>query len=298
MVQDILIGTLVQGKPGADQYIRQIIPYGFESFAITFGESFKIDPAELAEKIMPELDARGLKIGAISLYCNPLKTDDAGALARQQFRRLIDCAPLYRTDIVSGFTGRVPGVPLPESIDRFREVWTPLAEYAGERNLRIAWENCPMRGNWQSGDHNIAHNPAAWELMFEAIKLPNIGLEWEPCHQMLQLIDPMPQLRQWVSKIFHIHGKDATIHRDVIAQYGIASSKTYAYHRVPGFGDCNWTDIISELRRGKFRGCINIEGWHDSVYCNTLEMTGQVHGLQYLKSCRGGDYVANPGVTE
>ena len=294
MQQDIRIGTLVQGKPGADQYIRQIIPHGFESFAITFGNAFKIAPEELAGQIMPLLESEGRKIGAISLYCNPLKDDEAGDLARQQFRHLIDCAPLYQTDVVSGFTGRVPGVPLPDSLARFKEVWTPLAEYAGERGIRIAWENCPMGGNWQTGDHNIAHNPAAWELMFEAIPLPNIGLEWEPCHQMVQLIDPMPQLRQWVSKIFHIHGKDATIHRDVIAKYGIASSKPFAYHRTPGFGDCNWADIISELRRGKFRGCINIEGWHDAVYRDALEMTGQVHGLKYLQYCRGGDYVANP----
>ncbi|NLF92319.1 MAG: sugar phosphate isomerase/epimerase [Oligosphaeraceae bacterium] len=296
MEQDIRIGTLVQGKPGADQYIRQIIPHGFESFAITFGDSFKIAPEELAGKIMPMLESEGRKIGAISLYCNPLKDDEAGERARRQFRQLIDCAPLYQTDVVSGFTGRVAGASVPDSLARFKEVWTPLAEYAGERGIRIAWENCPMSGNWLTGSHNIAINPAAWELMFEAIPLPNIGLEWEPCHQMLQLIDPMPQLRQWVSRIFHVHGKDATIHREVLAKYGIASPKTFAYHRVPGFGDCNWADIISDLRRGKFRGCIDIEGWHDTVYHDALEMTGQVHGLKYLQFCRGGDYVANPRV--
>ncbi|MBU2328433.1 MAG: sugar phosphate isomerase/epimerase, partial [Alphaproteobacteria bacterium] len=37
-----------------------------------------------------------------------------------------------------------------------------------------------------------------------------------------------------------------------------------------------------------------IEGWHDPVYRDALEMTGQVHGLNYLKNCRGGDFVADP----
>ena len=36
---------------------------------------------------------------------------------------------------------------------------------------------------------------------------------------------------------------------------------------------------------------IDIEGWHDPVYRGELEITGQVHGLNYLKNCRGGDII-------
>ena len=165
---------------------------------------------------------------------------------------------------------------------------------AADKGVRIAFENCEMGGNWKSGDWNIAHTPAAWELMFNALPADNLGLEWEPCHQMVKLIDPMPQLRKWVKKIFHLHGKDATILWDVVKEHGINGPQRFAFHRTPGFGDSNWTDIISELRRGGFKGSIDIEGWHDPVYCKDLEMTGQVHGLHYLKWCRGGDIVPNP----
>ncbi|MHC4886891.1 MAG: sugar phosphate isomerase/epimerase, partial [Planctomycetota bacterium] len=68
------------------------------------------------------------------------------------------------------------------------------------------------------------------------------------------------------------------------------------YHRTPGFGDSNWTDIISDLRHAGYKGSIDIEGWHDHVYCGELEMTGQVRALNYLKECRGGDLVPNPVV--
>ena len=54
------------------------------------------------------------------------------------------------------------------------------------------------------------------------------------------------------------------------------------------------TDIISDLRKSGFKGSIDIEGWHDPVYRDELEMTGQVHALNYLKNCRGGSFVANP----
>jgi sugar phosphate isomerase/epimerase len=130
--------------------------------------------------------------------------------------------------------------------------------------------------------------------MFDALPNKNLGLEWEPCHQMVSLIDPMPQLRQWVGKIFHLHGKDATVLWDVVRSKGVHGKAQFAFHRTPGFGDSNWTDIISELRRGGFRGSIDIEGWHDPVYRGDLEMTGQVHALKHLQNCRGGALVKNP----
>jgi sugar phosphate isomerase/epimerase len=65
--------------------------------------------------------------------------------------------------------------------------------------------------------------------------------------------------------------------------------------RTPGFGDSDWTRVISELRLAGYRGAIDIEGWHDPVYRGELELTGQVRALQYLKECRGGaTCVANP----
>lgn len=132
--------------------------------------------------------------------------------------------------------------------------------------------------------------------MFEAIDSPALGLQWEPCHQMVSLIDPIPQLRQWAAagKIFNVHGKDATVAWDVVRTYGIRGGRTYVWHRTPGFGDSNWTDIISILRMNGYRGSIDIEGWHDPVYAQELEMTGQVHALNYLKNCRGGAFVPNP----
>jgi sugar phosphate isomerase/epimerase len=134
-------------------------------------------------------------------------------------------------------------------------------------------------------------------MMFASIPSENVGLQWEPCHQMVSLIDPMPQLRKWVTKIYNVHGKDATVLWDVVKEYGCDGPKQFAFHRTPGFGDSNWTDIISELRRGGFTGSIDIEGWHDPVYREDLEMTGQVYALNYLKQCRGGvAYVTNPAV--
>lgn len=288
------IGTLVGGKD-AVRVIPQLIPYGFESFSITFWQTTGgIDLEDMAKKVGDVLAGHDVIISCLSLFGNPLMGEGESSDALASWERLIDSAHLFGTDLVTGFTGRIVDRPVDESIPRFKEVFGELARRAVDKGVRLAFENCNMGGDWQRGDWNIAHNPLAWEMMFDALPLDNLGLEWEPCHQMVQLIDPIPQLRKWANKIFHVHGKDATIAWDIISECGIGGPEPFVWHRTPGFGDSNWTDIISILRYSKYEGTIDIEGYHDPVYCGELEMTGQVRGLQYLKQCRGGEYVANP----
>jgi sugar phosphate isomerase/epimerase len=292
---DIRIGTLVNGGANTGSYIRQIKDHGFESFTITFWQTLGgTDLARLANEVKDAIGDDDIVISSIEIFGNPLESGPIDEETLAGWKALIDNAHLFGTDIVAGFTGRLRGQPLEASLPRYKEVFSELSKRAADKGLCLAFENCSMDGTWQSGDWNIAHNPAAWELMFDALPADNIGLEWEPCHQMVALIDPMPQLRDWVSKIFHVHGKDATIHWDIVRKYGVYGAKPFAFHRTPGFGDSNWTDIISDLRQGGYTGAIDIEGWHDPVYRGDLEMTGQVHGLNYLKRCRGGDFAQNP----
>jgi len=290
---DIRIGTLVQAHDDPAGYIRQILPHGFESFEITFGEHVgNMDLTKLAEDISRVLQESGntAVISSLGVYGNPL-TDQQTA---RDWARLIDAAEQFGCKLVCGFTGRIPDRPVPESLPRLKEVFEPLLRRAEDRGVRLALENCDMHGTWESGDWNIAHAPAAWEMIFGQLPSHALGLEWEPCHQMVSLIDPLPQLRQWVGKVLHVHGKDATLLWDVIRTRGIRGGQPYVYHRTPGFGDTNWTDVISILRAGGYRGSIDIEGWHDPVYRGELEMTGQVRALHYLKQCRGGPFVPNP----
>lgn len=307
---DIRIGTLVGAGMKAPAYIRQILPHGFESFGLTFWQTTQgVEWERLAEEVRKALAGSGAVISSIGVFGNPLETEPKDLETLRGLEDAIDHASLFGCDIVAGFTGRLRGRPIDESLPRFKEVWTPLVERAGAKGVRIAFENCDMGGSWQTGDWNIAHNPVAWEMMFHAIPLSNVGLEWEPCHQMVNLIDPMPQLAEWASRIFHVHGKDATVYWDRVRKYGVRTAvhediarksgsqgtKPFAYHRTPGFGDSDWAAIISELRMAGFRGSIDIEGWHDPVMKDDLEMTGQVTALQHLKRCRGA-YVANPVV--
>jgi sugar phosphate isomerase/epimerase len=291
---DVRIGTIVGTWSDPANYIRQILPHGFESFQLHFGDScLEKDLVKMAADVKEACGDKAI-ISAIGVYGNPLDSLPKDEATRKSFEVLIDHAHLFGTDIVTGFTGRLRDKPIDQSLPRFKEVFAPLAKRAADQGVRLAFENCPMGGTWRTGDWNIAINPAAWEMMFDAVPAENVGLEWEPAHQMAQLIEPLPQLRSWTKKIFHLHGKCATLKWDVIRQYGIYSPERFHFDRTPGFGDCNWTDIISDLRRFGFKGSIDIEGWHDPVYREELEMTAQVRAMNYLKYCRGGEFVPNP----
>ena len=286
---DIRIGTLAGMDKGA-AYLQQILPHGFESFSLTCWE--KIGTLDLKKTARECLETIGTKavISSIGLFGNPLQNKQTA----RDWAKIIDAAHWFNTDIVCGFAGAIENQPLPESMKTFKKVWEPLVKRAADKGVRIAFENCDMGGWWHAPRWNIAHSPTAGEMMFNELPYANLGLEWEPCHQLVSLVDPIAQLRKWAKKIFHVHGKDATVAWDVIRESGIRGGKPYVWHRTPGFGDTNWRDVISILRMNGFKGSIDIEGWHDPVYRGELEMTGQVHGLNYLKTCRGGNFVANP----
>jgi len=293
-MKQIRIGTLVRGNT-ATKVIPQIVEHGFESFGLTFWQTTgDFDFQRNADQINELKAKHGFTITTLNIFGNALTGAGNSADTVASWERLIDNAHLFGADIVAGFTGRIPDRPIDESMDKFKEVFGKLAARAADRGVKLAFENCDMGGTWTQGEWNIAHNPTAWEMMFNALPADNIGLQWEPTHQMVSLIDPIPQLRKWAPKIINVHGKDATIAWDVVREHGIHGPHKFVWHRTPGFGDTNWSDVITILRQNGYQGTIEIEGWHDPVYRDELEMTGQVHALNYLKRCRGGDFIPNP----
>ena len=289
----IRIGTMINSTGGAAAArIGEIAHLGFESFEPFFWQTTNGHSlSEMGKKCLDAIGNRDITISTLGMFGNPLETGEMDLATLQGWKDCIDNAHHFGATCVAGFTGRVRGKPLTDSLPPYRKVWSELARRAADKGVRIAFENCAMDGNWASGDWNIAHNPDAWELMFNETPHENLGLEWEPCHQLVYLIDPLPQIRKWAHKFFHVHGKDATVRHDVIREHGIFGREKFVFMRTPGFGDSNWTDIISELRLAGYAGSIDIEGWHDPVYRDALEMTGQVAALNHLKTARGGAFV-------
>lgn len=289
-MKQIKIGTCIPGNK-VEEWLPHFVKAGFETVSVNFHMSLEgMDLVELSKKVKDIIGDSGVEVTCIGLYCNPLQNEEH----KKDLEYCIDTANLFGAKVVSTFAGALEGRPVEESIPVFGKVFRDLAKRASDQNLKIGIENCMLGGNWKQATSNIGFNPKAWEMMFEEVPDKNLGLEWEPAHQMAQLIDPITQLKQWLPKIVHIHGKDATIDRDVIQKFGVSGTVNFAHDRAPGFGDTNWRDIITLLHMGGYEGDICIEGYHDIIYRDEWEMTSQLHALNYLKWCRGGEFKPNP----
>ena len=289
-MEQIKVGTCIPGQQ-AEQWLPGMKDKGFECFAINFHMTYGgVDLKELAPKVLSMLEGTDTYVSTVGYYCNALQNESQ----LHDLEYAIDNAHLFGAKTVATFAGALEGQPVDAAIPRFKEVFSELAKRAEDRGVRLAIENCPMSGDWRHPTCNIGFNPDAWELMFDAVPSDALGLEWEPAHQLIQLIDPIAQLRVWARKIVHLHGKDTSVDWDAVRRHGIYAAKDFAPERTPGFGDTNWRDVFSILHENGYEGDVCIEGYHDPVYSGQWEMTSQLHALKYLKFCRGGDFVPNP----
>src|SRR4029453_13075055 len=116
MDNKLRIGTLVGGG-NADHVIPQIVKHGFESFNLTFWQTTgSTDLVEMAKRVRALADEHDFIVPAVSVFGNPLTGEGNNADTLASWERLIDHAHLFGADIVSGFTGRLTGQSIDESI--------------------------------------------------------------------------------------------------------------------------------------------------------------------------------------
>jgi sugar phosphate isomerase/epimerase len=252
-----------------------------------FWESTKgADLVQLGEACRKAAEEQGCFISSVSVYGNPLKDDEAGIECLSSLAAAVEAAPAFGCSLVSCFAGRPPGRSVPDSIDAWRQGFAPLVDRVCALGLHLAFENCRIGDSWKTGKWNIAINPDAWELMFKALDSESLGLEWEPCHQLESLADPLAQARDWVGRFFHIHGKDARIDRSLLAARGLHGARRWHASCLPGNGDTEWAELFRILSDAGYRGTVDIEGWNDQEWAGERELEGQRRSLAYLKRCR------------
>ena len=253
------------------------------------------DWKRFAEKFAAEAKARDIRISAIgALYQNPLDPKQT-EFARAVFRRAIEVAACIGVKTVAGFAGAVIETHLDERgghvvykpfENYFPQVlafWEPLAKFAADNGVRIAFEHCPQGAyHLPLMNYNMLGQPAMWERLFNATQCENLGIEWDPSHLICQFIDPVANVHKFGRKIFHVHAKDAYINRPLLEVYGLCHPGV-AEHRFPGLGQANWAEIIHALLRAGYDSDLNIEGRHDPVFRDHEPSEGGPLGGQKLE---------------
>jgi sugar phosphate isomerase/epimerase len=205
----------------------------------------------------------GVTISSLAYYPNNLHPDDAHREhVNGHLRKVIDAAQRLGVDVVGTFVGNDKDRPLPENLERFRQIWPPLADYAGERAVRIAIENCPMIFSYDEwpGGNNLAYAPAIWDEMFSAIPADNFGLNIDPSHLVWLMIDYERAVYDYGDRIFHVHAKDLEVRRDGLYRHGTLSGGIgWQVPRLPGLGEVNWDRFLAALYAVGYDHVISIE---------------------------------------
>jgi sugar phosphate isomerase/epimerase len=226
---------------------------------VTHIDAENFDP-DAVHKVMTR---HGLTISSLAYYPNNLHPDDSHREeVNGHLRKVIDAAQRLGVEVVGTFVGNDKDRPLPENLERFREIWPPLVDYAAERGVKVAIENCPMIFSYDEwpGGNNLAWSPAIWDEMFAAIPAENFGLNIDPSHLVWLMIDYERAVYDYRDRIFHAHAKDLEVRPDGLYRHGTFSGGIgWQVPRLPGLGEVNWNRFVAALYAVGYDHVLSIE---------------------------------------
>ncbi|MCL5036203.1 MAG: sugar phosphate isomerase/epimerase [Chloroflexi bacterium] len=231
-----------------------------------------IDEKE-AGRIKALMDKFNLEISSLGYYPNHLDPDPVNReFYHGHLKKIMKAAKLLGCPLVGTFAGRNPGKSLDDNLEDFKNVFSGFLEEAEKLDVKLMIENCPMMFDGYPGT-NFAYSPELWDLMFSLLNSDRLGLNFDPSHLFWQGIDYLQAAREFSSKIFHAHAKDAEFLTDVLNCVGIYGKGWWRY-RMPGQGSINWGRLISVLYEAGFDRVLSIEH-EDPVWEGSVEKIQQ-----------------------
>jgi len=219
--------------------------------------------SQTAKEIRAMLKNYGLDISAMAYYPNPLQADLIKRNSEiEHIKKVILAAELLDVSVVGTFVGNDKNKTDVQNLEEYAKVWPAIVKFAKEHGRKIGIENCPMffsYDEWPNGN-NLAHTPALWRKMWEIIPDDNFGLNLDPSHLILQMIDIERVVREFKDRIFHVHAKDLMVDWEGVYQNGIFSKGMgWQVPRLPGLGDVKWDRFIGSLYSVGYDSFISIE---------------------------------------
>ncbi|MFA6173643.1 MAG: sugar phosphate isomerase/epimerase [Kiritimatiellales bacterium] len=231
-----------------------------------------IDVDALSKKQAGEITALmneyGLTISSLAYYDNNLDADpDRRAFVNSHVKKVIDAAALLGTPLVGTFVGKDSSRSFRENFDEFEKVFGALAAHAEDNGVKLMIENCDMRGwqtPWEPG--TISYSPELWQEMFARVPSKSFGLNYDPSHLLLMLMDYIAPVAEFRDRIFHAHAKDSRVLKKELNRYGVFDRRLgepnqsgYREAKIPGLGDIDWKAFIGALQQAGYDSVLSIE---------------------------------------
>lgn len=256
------------------------------------------------DKLMKDVESRGLMISALSCHGNPIHP--VKKIAEEHHQAFVNCvklASMLGIQNVNGFSGCPgdgPRAKNPNWVtcawpDEFRDIlewqwkravlpyWKQQAAFLKEHNVRFAIEMHP--------GFVCYSNDTLLKLRNGVGKNGDtIGANFDPSHLWWQGIDPIAAVRELGAEgaLFHVHAKDTRIDPYNSGRNGNLDTKSYGdilerswVFRSVGYGHGIewWKDFCSNLRMVGYDFVLSIE--HEDGLMSSME--GLRKAVQVLK---------------
>jgi sugar phosphate isomerase/epimerase len=119
-------------------------------------------------------------------------------------------------------------------------------------------------------------------------------VNFDPSHLLRMGIDPLRFLREFSSRVYHVHGKDTELFPEALYLYGHEQPPTLGKghgfgnmswrYTIPGHGVTSWTEVFRILVQAGYKGAVSIE-LEDENFNGTRagEEAGLLHGRNFLQ---------------
>lgn len=171
---------------------------------------------------------------------------------------------------------QTPPSMVEEGYQKIKELWTPIFDVYDQCGVKLALEIHPTE---------IAFDYYSTKKLLDVLEWrPTLGINFDPSHLLWQGMDPAVFLRDFSSRIYHVHMKDVKMNLD--GRNGILGSHIEFgdTHRgwnfvSLGHGDVDFDAIIRELNQMQYTGPLSVE-WEDS---GMERMFGASESLEFVK---------------
>jgi sugar phosphate isomerase/epimerase len=230
-----------------------------------------IDVGDLPpDQIQSILNAR-LKVGSVDLRApwETLASSDSGkraaavAAAAEQIKSL---TPLGVKNFFVVVFPEGEASDRKESFNLAVAGYSELARQVESTGARIVMEGYP---GWYP--HFAAHccTPESLRAFFKAAPSPVLAINYDPSHLVRMGIDPVRFLKEFGSRVSHVHAKDTLFYEDGLYEFGNLQRATFAKphlhggnhwrYAIPGKGSVPWPAVLTQLKESGYTGPVSIE---------------------------------------
>jgi sugar phosphate isomerase/epimerase len=199
------------------------------------------------------------------------KPDEIRQWAIQEMKYAAAAARNFGVKVVTGFMGspiwawwysfpQTTEEQIDAGFKKIVELWTPILDEFDKYGIKFALEVHPTE---------IAFDYYTAERLLKEFKnRETLGFNFDPSHLIWQGVKPHIFLRDFASKIYHVHMKDTAVNLDgkagILGSHITFGDTRRAWNFVSlGHGNVDFDKIIRELNAMNYQGPLSVE-WEDS----------------------------------